>query len=32
MAERAHKALLLGFGLLAVNIVIYLGWMPAVKS
>jgi hypothetical protein len=29
---RAHKALLLGFGLLAVNIVIYLGWMPAVKS
>ena len=29
---RAHKALLLGFGLLAVNIVIYLGWMPALKS
>jgi hypothetical protein len=29
---RAHTALLLGFGLLAVNIVIYLGWMPAVKS
>jgi hypothetical protein len=29
---RAHKALLLGFVLLAVNIVIYLGWMPAVKS
>ena len=30
--QRAHLALLLGFVLMAANIVIYLGWMPAVKS
>ena len=30
--QRAHLALLLGFVLMAVNTVIYLGWMPVVKS
>jgi hypothetical protein len=30
--QQAHKALLFGFGLMAVNIVIYLGWIPKVTS
>jgi hypothetical protein len=30
--RRAHAALLLGFGLMMANIVIYLGWMPKVAS
>ena len=28
----AHKALLLGFMLLVVNIIVYLGWIPQVAS
>jgi hypothetical protein len=27
-----HKALLLGFVLLVVNIIVYLGWIPQVMS
>jgi hypothetical protein len=28
----AHKALLLGFVLLVVNIIVYLGWIPQVAT